>query len=107
MGVGFFSALRAMVAQTRRKQLGVTRETIPFVAPVPGAALFRPTPARMPCQVATLPAAVDAVEGGANGLLRKRWIAAAVLAFVITPILLLIGIVGQIILGVVIFLWIA
>jgi hypothetical protein len=35
---------------------------------------------------------------------KEVWIAAAVLAFVITPILLLIGIVGQIILGVVIFL---
>jgi Na+/melibiose symporter-like transporter len=35
---------------------------------------------------------------------KEVWIAAAVLAFVITPILLLIGIVGQIILGIVVFL---
>ncbi|HET9866562.1 MAG TPA: hypothetical protein VFQ06_04670 [Nitrospira sp.] len=34
---------------------------------------------------------------------KEVWIAAAVLAFVVTPILLLLGIVGQVILGVVLF----
>lgn len=38
---------------------------------------------------------------------KEAWIAAAVLAFVVTPLLLLIGIVGQIILGIVVVLCIA
>ncbi|HST69906.1 MAG TPA: hypothetical protein VLI94_09635 [Solirubrobacterales bacterium] len=38
---------------------------------------------------------------------KEVWIAAAVLAFVVTPILLLIGIVGQVVLGAVLFVSIA
>jgi hypothetical protein len=61
MGVGFFSLLRAMVAHARRKQCGVTREVIPFTASIPGVAFFRPTPARIPCQVAILVTVVGLV----------------------------------------------
>lgn len=38
---------------------------------------------------------------------KEVWVAAAVLAFVVTPILMLIGVVGQIILGIVIVACIA
>lgn len=40
------------MAQARRKQWGVTRDVIPATASIPGVAFFRPTPARIPCQVA-------------------------------------------------------
>jgi hypothetical protein len=51
-GVGFFSSFKAIVAQARRKQCGVTREVMPFTASIPGVAFLMPMPARIPCQVA-------------------------------------------------------